>query len=269
MNTLSDPSGGTGPLRPLPALSDNYIWMASRDGQAIVVDPGQARPVLDALAAHDLRLRAILLTHHHHDHVGGVSELYDRTGAQVFGPAGETLPRCDVPLAEGDRVGIAELGLDLTVLDVPGHTAGHIAYAGSVAGQPVLFCGDTLFAGGCGRLFEGTAAQMFDSLEKFSKLPGNSLVCCAHEYTLANLRWALAVEPGNRPLADWHARAAGLRDRGLPTLPTTLAHERETNPFLRTALATVAQAASRQAGRALPGPVDVFAALRAWKDEFR
>ncbi len=262
-------AAGAAALRPLPALSDNYIWLASQDGLAVVVDPGEAGPVLDVLAAEGLTLRAILLTHHHHDHVGGVTELYEKTGARVYGPAGETLPRCDVRLAEGDRVELPELGLALQVLDVPGHTAGHIAYAGTAVGRQVLFCGDTLFAAGCGRLFEGTPAQMFDSLEKFSNLPENALVCCAHEYTLANLRWALAVEPGNSRLAHWQSEAADLRDRGLPTLPTSLALERDTNPFLRTRQDAVAQAASRYAGQALPGQVDVFAALRAWKNEFR
>lgn len=270
MNPGSDlPASGPAPVTPLPALSDNYIWLVRHGRMAAVVDPGEAGPVLDVLAADGLQLGAILLTHHHGDHVGGVSELAERTGARVYGPARETLPRCDVRLSEGDRVRLPELALDLKVLDVPGHTAGHIAYAGQAAGRNVLFCGDTLFAAGCGRLFEGTPAQMFDSLEKFQDLPADSLICCAHEYTLANLRWALAVEPDNRPLASWQARAAELRDRGLPTLPTSLALERETNPFLRTAQHTVAQAASRYAGRPLSGPVEVFAALRAWKNEFK
>ena len=264
-----DMAGGLAPIQPLPALSDNYIWIIRQGRDAAVVDPGEAGPVQAALAAGGLQLRAILLTHHHGDHVGGVQELVAQTGATVYGPAGETLPHCDVRLAEGDTVRLPALDLDVTVLDVPGHTAGHIAYAGRAVGQDVLFCGDTLFAAGCGRLFEGTPAQMFDSLGKFASLPESTLVCCAHEYTLANLRWALAVDPDNRPLAAWQARAVELRDRGLPTLPTSLALERDTNPFLRTAQHAVAQAASRFAGRALPGEVDVFAALRAWKNEFK
>lgn len=270
MNPGSDVTAdGAKSIRPLPALSDNYIWIVRQGRDAAVVDPGEAGPVLDALAADGLQLRAILLTHHHGDHVGGVLELVAQTDARVWGPAGETLPHCDVRLAEGDTVDLPALGLHLSVLDVPGHTAGHIAYAGQAAGQEVLFCGDTLFAAGCGRLFEGTPAQMFDSLGKFADLPKSALVCCAHEYTLANLRWALAVEPDNSPLASWQARATDLRERGLPTLPTSLALERETNPFLRTAQHAVAQAASRYAGRALPGEVDIFAALREWKNEFR
>ncbi|VFR41606.1 Hydroxyacylglutathione hydrolase [plant metagenome] len=256
-------------LRPLPALSDNYIWLASQDGQAVVVDPGVAEPVAAVLQAEGLRLRAILLTHHHHDHVGGVEELVRLTGAPVYGPARERLPRCDEALAEGDTVWIPELGIDLKVLDVPGHTAGHIAYAGQAVGQAVVFCGDTLFAGGCGRLFEGTPAQMFDSLGKFLKLPEETLICCAHEYALANLRWALAVDPDNRPLQTWQAQAIDLRDRGLPTVPTSLALERDTNPFLRVSQHTVAQAAEQHAGHSLAGPVEVFAALREWKNEFR
>ncbi|SEJ50087.1 hydroxyacylglutathione hydrolase [Achromobacter sp. NFACC18-2] len=273
MQALTAPAGGrerNAAVLPLPAFSDNYIWAIVRDGLAAVVDPGDAGPVLRFLDQQGLKLRAILLTHHHGDHVGGVPELSRIEGITVYGPAREKLPRCDVALVEGDRVTLPELDLDLRVLDVPGHTAGHIAYVGRAAGvEPALFCGDTLFAGGCGRLFEGTPSQMFDSLEKFSALPADTKVFCAHEYTLANLRWALAVEPANRDLQSWHLRAQQLRADGHPTLPSTIGQERATNPFLRTQQPDVVQAAASRAGRTQNTPVEVFASLREWKNDFK
>ena len=271
MKTISDhpASGASDGLVALPAFSDNYIWMVRQGRDAVVVDPGQARPVLDALARDGLELRAILLTHHHQDHVGGVAELSEATGATVYGPAGERLPRCDAPLREGDRVELDAPAISLAVLDVPGHTAGHIAYHGRAGGQPVLFCGDTLFAAGCGRVFEGTPEQMHQSLQKFSALQETILVCCAHEYTLANLRWARAVEPGNPALQNWQEQALALRESGRPTVPTTLGLERDTNPFLRTGQPEVVRAAARRAGREPASPADVFAILREWKNDFR
>lgn len=273
MPALTAPAGGRAfdaAVLPIPAFTDNYIWAIVRDNVAAVVDPGEAEPVQRFLAQRGLQLRAILLTHHHGDHVGGVLELSRNADITVYGPAHETLPRCDVPLVEGDRVKIAELDLDMTVLDVPGHTAGHIAYVGRAGGTPdVLFCGDTLFAGGCGRLFEGTPAQMHDSLGKFSRLPPDTKIFCAHEYTLANLRWALAVDPDNRALQQWYQQAQQLREQGKPTLPSFIGQERATNPFLRTQQVEVAKAASQWAEHSLSTPVEVFAALRKWKNEFK
>jgi len=254
----------------VPAFSDNYLWMVCQGDHAIVVDPGQAAPVQTILQQHQLQLDAILLTHHHHDHVGGVIQLIEATGAPVYGPAGETLPACDRRLAEGDSVSLPGVGLELQVLDVPGHTAGHIAYHGTLGPQrqPILFCGDTLFAAGCGRLFEGTPEQMVTSLTKLANLHSDTLVCCAHEYTLSNLKWALAVEPDNAALRNrWHA-ASTLRKQSQPTLPSTLQSELDTNPFLRTAQASICAAAADYAGKPLHDPIAVFATLREWKNNF-
>lgn len=256
-------------IEALPAFDDNYIWLVHRDGEAVVVDPGLAAPVRERLAAAGLRLRAILLTHHHNDHVGGVAELVAATGATVYGPARETLPHCDVRLQDGDEVRIEELGLVLKVIDVPGHTAGHIAYAGEAGGRPVVFCGDTLFSGGCGRLFEGTPAQMHRSLSRLSALPPATLVYAAHEYTLSNLRWARAVDPENQALAGWQSAAETLRARGRPTLPAALGVEQAINPFLRTGDAAIRRAASAHVGQVLDDEIAVFAALREWKNGYR
>jgi hydroxyacylglutathione hydrolase len=254
---------------PLNAFSDNYIWLITHGKDAIVVDPGQAAPVQQALAERNLELTAILLTHHHQDHVGGVAELVSQTGAMVYGPAGEVLPLCDIALVEGDIVSDSGMRLSLSVLDVPGHTAGHIAFAGEIAGQPVLFCGDTLFAAGCGRLFEGTPVQMEASLAKLAALPADTAVYCAHEYTLSNMRWARAVEPNNQTLQSWQARAEQQRAQGQPTLPSSIGQELSCNPFLRARQPNVALAAAVWAERTLNSPVEVFAALREWKNNFR
>lgn len=256
-------------IHPLNAFADNYIWLISDGTHAVVVDPGEAGPVTDALEKAQLRLTAILLTHHHEDHVGGVRELVAATGATVYGPALESLPVCDHPLSEGDRVTDPTLQLELSVLDVPGHTAGHIAYAGFVGGIPVVFCGDTLFAAGCGRLFEGTPAQMMVSLTKLAALPADTRVYCTHEYTLSNMRWASVVEPGNQDLQRWQERATAQRAQGQPTLPSSIKQELACNPFLRPQQPAVAQAASVWAGHQLDTPVDVFTALREWKNGFR
>jgi hydroxyacylglutathione hydrolase len=255
-------------LIPLPAFQDNYLWLLHDGHRALVVDPGDAQPVLDFLERSGLQLAAILVTHHHADHVGGVDAIRERTGAKVFGPAAEDVPQPSEPHAEGDT--IEALGLRWQVLDVPGHTAGHIAYyCESVDGQPLLFCGDTLFSGGCGRLFEGTPAQMLHSLDKLAALPAATRVCCAHEYTLSNLRFAGAVEPANDELRRYRERCETLRQRQEPTLPSTIGEERQVNPFLRTRLANVRQAARAYNGADAADDVAVFAAIRQWKNEFR
>jgi len=256
-------------LLALPAFTDNYLWLLHDAHQAVVVDPGQAEPVLQALEERGLQLQAILVTHHHADHVGGVQALRQATGATVYGPARERIPEPFIPVSQGHQVTV--LGCCFDVIDVPGHTAGHIAYfCPDVAGEPLLFCGDTLFSGGCGRLFEGTPAQMLASLDQLAALPDATRVCCAHEYTLSNLKFARAVEPGNNALLHYSSQCEALRAQGQPTLPSRIALEREINPFLRTRQSTVATAAAHFAPATPPcDAVAVLAALRAWKNEFR
>ncbi len=260
----------------LPAFSDNYIWLLHDGRQAVVVDPGDAAPVLQALDAEGLTLTAILVTHHHPDHVGGLAALRPRLQGKVFGPANESIPTPYEPL--GDGAVLTVLGLEFKVIDVPGHTAGHIAYfhdsgqAGTPgvdqADAPILFCGDTLFSAGCGRLFEGTPAQMHTSLLRLSALPGSTRVCCAHEYTESNLRFAAAVEPTNTDIAQAVASCRSLRLQGLPTLPSTIAHERAINPFMRCDDAAVIRVAVAR-GAADNGGAAVLGALREWKNNFR
>jgi len=251
-------------ITPICAFHDNYIWLLQRGNHAVVVDPGDAEPVLRILDQGRCKLETILLTHHHRDHVGGVADLVAAYAPKVYGPATSPFAAIDVRLRQGDHVDV--LGVDFSVLEVPGHTLDHIAYW--CAELEALFCGDTLFTCGCGRLFEGTAAQMFDSLNKIAQLPDRTRIYCAHEYTSANIRFALAVEPGNPELVQRSAACALARSRGEPTVPATLQLEKATNPFLRCAHTTVREAlAGRRAGAAGDAAA-LFGALRAWKDVF-
>ena len=254
-------------LIPLPAFDDNYIWLFHDGKRALVVDPGDAQPVLAALQSESLQLQGILVTHHHHDHTGGVEVLRDTTGAGVFGPANERMPEPLQRLRGGDTVELLDLAFQ--VLDVPGHTAGHIAYFCEISGQaPVLFCGDTMFSGGCGRLFEGTAQQMQASLTLLAELPGATRVCCAHEYTLSNLKFAVEVEPDNPQLLAYQSQCQAVRGQGLPTVPSTIEIERQINPFLRSEQPTILASARRFDAEGLVHN-GAFSTLRQWKNQYR
>lgn len=253
---------------PISAFKDNYIWALRRDRSVVVVDPGEARPVLDYIDREGVALTGILVTHHHNDHVGGIGELLERWKVPVHGPRGEPIPTLTHPVGGGDAVAVPGLGVTFDVIDIPGHTRAHIAYYGNYYGAKVLFCGDTLFACGCGRIFEGTPEQMYASLERLAALPDETLVYCGHEYTLSNIGFAKAVEPANAALADRERVEASTRAAGRPTLPTTIGRERATNPFLRCAQPAVAEAADKYLGSHVSTPAQVFAAIRAWKNSF-
>lgn len=262
---------------PIPAFTDNYIWCIHDQQAAILVDPGDAQPAIDYLSQHKLRLTGILITHYHADHIGGLPEILAWAkqcafSVPVYGPANEDIALRSHALLEGDTVTFDAPKIQLRVLEVPGHTLGHIAYVASSednAGQtPKLFCGDTLFASGCGRLFEGTPTQMSSSLAKFLTLAPETLVYCTHEYTMSNIRFALAVEPNNQDLIAWSHTAEQMRKRKQPTVPTTIAHEKRVNPFMRSDQRSVITAAQQQIGQELKNPAEVFAVVRAWKDRF-
>jgi len=255
-------------LSAIPAFQDNYIWLLTHAGRAWVVDPGEASPVLSELARQQLVLEGILITHHHGDHTGGVPELLaEFAQVRVYGPANEALRFDYHPLQEGATIEIFDTAVE--IIDVPGHTAGHIAYWLNPSSQsPILFCGDTLFSGGCGRLFEGTAAQMHESLRKLASRAPQTRVCCAHEYTLSNLRFAAAVEPENTALQAHIQQCEAQRAQGLSTLPSSIDIELKINPFLRCAEPEVVASAAARAGKPLAAPSEVLGTLREWKNAF-
>lgn len=248
----------------ISAFNDNYIWALTAHGHCVVVDPGQASPVQHYLAQHGLRLSGILVTHHHHDHVEGIADLVAQTPVPVFGPDNSAIPHLTHRVSEGDKIALPGLNATLTVLEVPGHTADHVAYYG----QQALFCGDTLFAAGCGRVLGGSIEQLFASLQRLAQLPPSTHVYCAHEYTLSNLRFAQQAEPDNAVLIARQQRCAQLRAENQPTLPSLLSEELATNPFLRTSQATIHASAEQFCAQPLATELAVFTQLRAWKNVF-
>jgi hydroxyacylglutathione hydrolase len=244
----------------IPILRDNYAWVIHDGQRAVVVDPGESAPILTWLARQGIALSGILVTHHHADHVGGIAGLLATNPIPVFGPTRGSVPAS--PVHDGVVIDLPRLDWSVSVLETPGHTLDHVCYLG----HGHLFCGDTLFSCGCGRLFEGTPAEMHGSLSRLSALPDETLVHCAHEYTLANIAFALEVEPDNPALLTRFDQVRELRGAGMPSLPVSLATERQTNPFLRCALETMRVAASQHSGVPVHAGVQTFAALRAWKD---
>lgn len=260
-------------IEPLPAFTDNYFWLIHNGADAAVVDPGDAGVVQTAIQRLGLQLRYVLVTHHHADHIGGLAALKARNHPQIYGPATESdrIPLLDHLLTDGDTLELQALGLRFAVMEVPGHTLGHIAYySRGVSPSGVLFCGDTLFSAGCGRLFEGTASQMLHSLQRLAALDGGTAVYCAHEYTQSNLLFAMAADPGNPDIKDAMHDVNELRRQHRPTLPSTIAREQKINPFLRCGIPSVIQTVSKNTG--VPenaSETEVFSAMRAWKDRFR
>lgn len=250
----------------IAVLTDNYVWALIDEAthHALIIDPGEATPVITFLKQHDLSLQAILITHHHWDHTNGIAEIIAQFPVSVYGPVSENIPHMTHAIMEQASLSLQHFPGTVRVLEIPGHTSGHLAYYV----QDKLFCGDTLFAAGCGRLFEGTPTEMYLSLQKILSLPDDTEIYCAHEYTLSNLRFAETVEPGNKKIAERIQRVTALRNKQLPSLPSTLGEEKATNPFLRCDSKEVKENVEKRVGITLQDNVAVFSALRKWKDGF-
>lgn len=250
---------------PIKAFNDNYIWCLSNQSHCVVVDPGDAAPVLAYCQDNQLTLSAILITHHHWDHTRGIDALLSTfPNIPVYGPQNKDITQITQRLSEGDDVKLDHLGVQFSILEVPGHTLDHIAYFGDTG----LFCGDTLFSAGCGRLFEGSPQQMFQSLAKLTALPTHTAVYCTHEYTMANIAFAEAAEPNNQALIDYKHWAMKQRQQNIPTLPSNIQRELAVNPFLRCDSEELMANVSQSMGVTLASEQDTFASLRRWKDNF-
>ncbi|TRX56745.1 hydroxyacylglutathione hydrolase [Thalassomonas sp. M1454] len=267
-------------IKAIHAFSDNFIWciINTSNSHCVLVDPGDANVCIDFIEQNNLHLTDILITHHHSDHVGGLAQLLEFAKANgsaitIYGPATENIKLLDQKLVQDDVISLFDSALSFSVIDLPGHTSGHIAYYcaclnNSTDKDDVLFCGDTLFSGGCGRLFEGTAAQMLNSLTKLSNLPEHTKVYCAHEYTLANLHFARTIEPKNSQLQSYYEKVVDLRAKDIATIPSTIGLEKQINPFLRSHCSSIKQVAEQQSTQLLETDVKVFAIIRSLKDNF-
>ncbi len=247
----------------IPALKDNYIWVMHNQQHAVIVDPGEALPVIEFLTTHRLQATAILCTHRHSDHIGGIARLREVYNVPVYGRRHPNNPHITNNLVAHEQLMLEKFDISLDIIDVPGHLDDHIAFIG----PDFVFCGDILFGAGCGRNFEGTPEQLYLSLQRLAQLPDNTRVYCAHEYTLANIRFALTCEPNNQALQQRARQAAQLRAAGLATLPSTIALEQATNPFIRCAQPEIIQTL-QQRGLQDTAEVAVFTALRAWRNYF-
>lgn len=253
-------------VTPIPAFNDNYLWLIENESECWVVDPGDATPVKAALESRGKSLTGILVTHHHRDHIGGIEELLT-PGMQVIGPHENPFPLVNNPVHQGQILNVC--GVEFTAIEVPGHTLNHLAYFAQPQDQPpMLFCGDTLFSGGCGRLFEGTAKQMYESLNKLQDLPDETLVYCAHEYTMANLHFAISLEPQNNLLQERIKQVSKMREQNIPSIPSTISIEKSTNPFLRVESSELIQNALKFNAQSEATPSDIFATIRKMKDQF-
>jgi hydroxyacylglutathione hydrolase len=257
----------------IKAFSDNYIWAVTNGNNAALVDPGDADVCISFLEEKQIILNTILITHHHADHIGGIEKLVTYCKKKqwpltIYGPAHENIPKCDIKVKENDVINLLDIAINFTVLDLPGHTKGHIAFFSDSYSNPLLFCGDTLFSGGCGRLFEGTAQQMLTSLNKLTKLPDDTKVFCAHEYTQANLNFALTVEPTNENLQNYSKKVKELRANNQATIPTSIGIEKQINPFLRSQEHAVQASAIAFDNSTKANSLDTFTTVRRWKDQF-
>ena len=251
-------------IEPIKAFSDNYIWLLTTNEGSIVIDPGESVNLLKIIKEKNLNLKAILITHHHFDHTGGIEEILADKSIDVYGP-NNNIDTINIKVSNQSKISL--LGIEFEVIEIPGHTLDHIAYYAKNDGYPILFCGDTLFAGGCGRVFEGTFEQMHESLSTLKKLPLNTKIYCGHEYTESNLRFAKSVEPLNQAIISRYNDVVKLNKQGIPTLPSTIEIELETNPFLRVGLKSIQQEISKKFNTP-KNDKDIFAAIRQWKDNF-